>query len=327
MATPEQTFLHNQLMTRRERLEAALREEPRASALQNLLEQVDAALERMTQGTYGLCESCHEPIEQERLLADPLVCYCLDHLTREEQLALQRDLELAAEMQRSLLPPNHVHVNGWEVNYHYRAAGVVSGDYCDIIRPPQAESVLFVVGDVSGKGVAASLLMTQLHGMLRSLASVGLPLDEAIARANRLLCESALAGQFATLVCGRAGAGGRVELCNAGHLPALHVGRDGVRRIESGGLPLGMFCTQRYPLESVKLEPGDALVVFTDGFTEAQAGGGTEYGVERLEEFLATRRGLTAGELTQACLADLGAFRGGTAAHDDLTLLTLRRAN
>jgi sigma-B regulation protein RsbU (phosphoserine phosphatase) len=325
MATLEQTFLHGQLMTRRERLEQALRASPRESALADLLRQVDAALERMAQGTYGLCETCHDPVEQERLLADPLTRFCLGDLTTEQRQALQRDLELAAEMQRSLLPPKQLRVNGWEASYLYQPLGPVSGDYCDLIQPEQRDSVFFVVGDVSGKGVAASLLMTQLHGMFRSLSSVGLPLDEAVSRANRLLCESALAGQFATLVCGRAERGGRVEICNAGHLPVLHLTKDGVRRIESSGLPLGMFSTHNYALHAAQLDRGDALVLYTDGFTEAQGGGGTEYGIERLERLLGSRHGLPVSDLTQACLADLRSFRGTAAARDDLTLLALHR--
>ena len=94
MATLEVSFLHNQLEERKRRLEAAIVAAPRNAGLGGLLREVDSALDRMAKGTYGLCEECHEPVEQDRLLADPLVRYCLDHLTQTERAALQRDLDL-----------------------------------------------------------------------------------------------------------------------------------------------------------------------------------------------------------------------------------------
>ena len=106
MATLEVSFLHNQLEERKRRLEAAIVAAPRNSGLAGLLREVDSALDRMAKGTYGLCEECHDPVEQDRLLADPLLRYCLDHLTQTERAELQRDLDLASEVQRNLLPQN-----------------------------------------------------------------------------------------------------------------------------------------------------------------------------------------------------------------------------
>src|SRR6266700_824774 len=85
----------------------------------NLLSEVDSALNRMADGTYGLCLECHESVERDRLLADPLVQYCLDHLTKHERAALQRDLDLAAKVQRNLLPQNGLRVGPWETSYHF----------------------------------------------------------------------------------------------------------------------------------------------------------------------------------------------------------------
>src|SRR5512143_2858256 len=107
MATLEVTFLQNQLEERKRRLEQAITLAPRNGNLAGLLRDVDSALDRMGHGTFGICEECHEPVEQDRLLADPLVRYCLDHLTDSQRNALQRDLDLAADVQRNLLPkPN-----------------------------------------------------------------------------------------------------------------------------------------------------------------------------------------------------------------------------
>jgi len=174
MATLEIGFLNSQLEDRKRRLEAAIALAPHKAGLAGLLREVDSALERMDKGSYGLCEECHEPVEQDRLMADPLVRYCLDHLTGPERAALQRDLDLASAVQRNLLPQKGLRAGGWETCYHYAPVGPVSGDYCDLI--PSDGQLFFVLGDVSGKGVAASMLMTQLHALFRSLTGMALPL-------------------------------------------------------------------------------------------------------------------------------------------------------
>jgi phosphoserine phosphatase RsbU/P len=168
MATVEIAFLQNQLEERKSRLKTAIALEPQRSGLAGLLREVDSALERMAKGSYGLCQECHESIEQDRLMADPLVCYCLDHLSASQRAALQRDLELASQVQRNLLPQMNLCTGNWETSYHYAPVGAVSGDYCDLI--PSDGQLFFVLGDVSGKGVAASMLMAQLHALFRSLS-------------------------------------------------------------------------------------------------------------------------------------------------------------
>jgi sigma-B regulation protein RsbU (phosphoserine phosphatase) len=202
MTTLETGFLQSQLEERKRRLEVAVASAPRNSELVGLLREVNSALDRMAEGTYGLCLECHESVEEDRLLADPLVRYCLDHLTQHERAALQRDLDLASQVQRNLLPQNGLHVGGWETSYHFAPVGAVSGDYCDLI--PYDGQLLFLLGDVSGKGVAASMIMAQLHALFRSLTGMSLPLGQIVSHVNRVLCESALAGQYATLVCGLA---------------------------------------------------------------------------------------------------------------------------
>ena len=210
MATVEMGFLQGQLKERKHRLEAVIEAAPHDASLQVLLHEVDSALDRVEAGTYGVCDTCHEAIERDRLLADPLIRYCLDHLTKHERVALQRDLDLASELQRGLLPPQDLKAGSWETNYHYAPLGPVSGDYCDLY--PVKEQLYFMLGDVSGKGVAASMRMTQLHALFRSLIGIGLPLAEIVEHINGFLCESGLSGQYATLVCGRAESGGEVEL-------------------------------------------------------------------------------------------------------------------
>ena len=322
MATLEIAYLHDQLSERKHRLEEAIAVAPHNGSLASLLHEVDSALERMAKGSYGLCEECHETVEKDRLLADPLVRYCLDHLTQPQRAALQRDLDLASQVQRKLLPQAGLRAGGWETSYHYEPVGPVSGDYCDLI--PSDGEVFFVLGDVSGKGVAASMLMAQLHALFRSLTGMGLPLSQMVGQVNRVFCESALAGQYATLVCGQAKPGGAVEVHNAGHWPAIMVGHGGVMRIESTGLPLGLFREGDFSGTRLQTEVGDTLFLYTDGLSEARSGN-HEYGVDRITHLVRQRAFRPPAELIAACLDDLRSFADAGPKLDDLTLLAIRR--
>lgn len=293
--------------------------------LRRLLSEVDAALDRMDKNTYGLCEVCNEPIETERLVADPLIRLCLDHLTPPQQRALEADLELASRIQKGLLPEEHTHVGGWEVAYYYEAASLVSGDYCDLLS--LGEDLYFVVGDVSGKGVSAALLMAHLNAMFRALVPLGMTLERVMEQASRMFCESTLPTHFATMVCGKAGNSGEIELSIAGHLPVLFLQGSGVTGVEATGLPLGMFCDEQFTTKRIQCNPGDSIFLYTDGLTEALDPSGSEYGIDRLTETLSTRRSLAPKELLTGCLSDLVSFRSGKATVDDLTMMAIRRSN
>jgi len=323
MATLEVTFLQGQLEERKRRLETAIALASQKTGLTGLLREVDAALERMDKGSYGICEECHESIEADRLIADPLVRYCLDHLTGPQRAALQRDLDLAAQVQRKLLPQVGLCNGGWETSYHYAPVGPVSGDYCDLI--PSDGQLFFVLGDVSGKGVAASMLMTQLHALFRSLTGMGLPLCQIVTQVNRMFCETALAGQYVTLVCGQAKHDGEVEIHNAGHLPAIVVRRGEVHQVESTGLPLGMFLDGDFSATRLRLEAGDTMFLYTDGLSEARRAD-DEYGVDRVMRLMCEQAAQPPAALIAAFVDDLRGFAGGDPFHDDLTLLAIQRS-
>jgi phosphoserine phosphatase RsbU/P len=324
-------YIREQLEKRRNELQTVISSSSRAvpsDAFVELLSEVDSALQRMDQGTYGICEACHYAVEKDRLLADPLVKLCLDHLTSEEQRALERDLELAAQVQRGLLPRTDVGFKDWRVHYKYNPAGLVSGDYCDLILPANDDGELvFLLGDVAGKGVAASLLMTHLHAMFRSLASVTLRVDKLLEMANSVFCQSTIAGQYATLVCGRAGRHGEIEIGSAGHLAGLLLGKDGVKQVCSTGVPLGMFGTSRYTIDRLQMEPGDSLLLYTDGISEAANASGVEYGISRLSNVAAERHGWVPHELVAACMKDVQNFSAGRKQADDQTLMVVHRAD
>ena len=326
MATVTNEMLARQLRERRERLEAALVQAPAAPDLGRLLGEVDAALERLGNGTYGLCEVCHDPVEADRLAVDPLLRFCLDHLTEREQRELERDLQTASAIQRGLLPPPDVSVRGWELHFRWEPAGPVSGDWCDAV-PTGDGGLFFMFGDVSGKGVAAAILMSHLHATFRALAAAGSTASDLVERANRAFRESTPSPYFATLVCGRALADGRVEVCNAGHCPPFVVSPVGVAAVDPTGLPVGTFYSNRYASRTLHLGRGDALVLYTDGLTEARDRGDREYGSERLAGTLARTHGLAPRGIVDACLADLAAHLAGAPKRDDLTVMAIRRTD
>jgi len=324
MATQVDSMFRARLGARREKLEQALEAAPDRAYLAGLIGEVDAALARLDQGSFGLCETCNDPIEEERLIADPLIRFCLDHLTPIQQQALQQDLELAAGIQSALLPKPLRQHHGWNAAYHYEAAGPVSGDYCDLVAGDHG-NFYFMLGDVSGKGVAASMLMAHLHAVFRTLIGVRLPLGRMVEQASRVFCESTLASQFATLICGKASPEGSVEICNAGHLPPLVVSGTTIRTLNTSGLPLGMFCSEEFPVEQFRLSRGDQLILFTDGIPETRDPAGRELGTQALIELAAQSPGLSLDDRLRSFVDRAASCRGRAPLEDDISMLVVER--
>lgn len=320
--------LREQIIQRREKLQTALSKSGRNESLINLLHEVDVALEKMQKGTYGLCEACHEPIEKGRLPVNPFIRNCIDHLTPTEQRVLEQDLDLAYEIQNVLLPKQNITVGGWSTSYIYKPAGPVSGDYLDLIIPEEGDgSLVFLLGDVSGKGVAASMLMANLHAIFRSLVKVNIPIDKLVEKANRVFCEATMLTHFATLVCGLAKPFGEIEICNAGHCFPLLIKEDGIECIESSGFPLGMFCGGQFSTKKIKLAQGDSLFLYSDGLSEARNGSNLLYGDERLISLICKNYRANPHGLIKACLEDLKNFQSGFPISDDMTMMVIQRVN
>src|SRR5882724_5785719 len=296
--------LRSELVNWRERLESAANDAPRDFELDGLLREVRHAIERLSAPeSYGVCQVCHELIGQAAMNADPLARNCLSCLTPEQLADLDDDLGRAWLIQGEFLPKQNFKFNGWEVSYHYEPAGQLSGDYCDLVSTDTG-NLYFLIGDVSGKGVAASLLMSRLHAIFRSLIEVGLGVRELVERANHLFADKTMSPYYATLVCGKAAPSGEVEICNAGHPAPLLVHSEGVTSIAATGLPVGMFCQEHYASTHVKVSKGDRLVIYTDGLSEARNSHDAEYGEGRLQSLLGESRQLSANALIQKILDD-----------------------
>lgn len=311
------------IIDRRVRLQAAA-QFLSADYVNDLIAEIDSALQKIDNGSYGLCETCHDPIEADRLENNPLVRFCLDHLTAKELRAHEQDLELATQIQAKLLPARDISTREWETHYRYEPAGVVGGDYCEIAASGDGKPLFFAVGDVAGKGVAASLLMTHLSAIFRSLLSLDLPLTEVMSRANRLFCESTPATHYATLVAGRTSEHG-MDLCNAGHCRPLLLRQHGIERVDPTGLPLGLFSDGGYTVRQIRLDPGDSLVLYSDGITETEDPEGNVYEEERLIRALNGHAKTDAIAMADSVLRDVASFRGARPRQDDMTLLIVRR--
>jgi len=314
--------LRTELINWRERLEANAKDSADTFQLNSLLREVNAAIERLGQEGYGVCQVCHDLIGQAAMNLDPLGKTCLSCFTPQQLSELEQDLDRAWLIQGELLPKQNLKFNGWEVSYHYEPAGPVSGDYCDLVSLDNGE-LYFLIGDVSGKGVAASLLMSRLHAIFRSLIGAGLGVSELVERANQLFAESTMRPYYATLVCGKAATNGAVEICNAGHLAPLLLQDGRVSPIAATGLPIGMFCRERYTSTQVTLGKGDRLLLYTDGLSEARNQHGREYGDDRLPLLLGECHKLPAGALVNRLLADVSEFSLARPRSDDLTLMAI----
>jgi phosphoserine phosphatase RsbU/P len=327
MDSASEVRLHDQLIDRRRRLEATIEEVGQAADLVRLLQEVDSALKRLDHGAYGTCVVCKESVETDFLLANPLIQYCLCSLSEQQQRALQNDLELASRIQLALLPRQNVTFAGWEAHFRYEPAGAVSGDYVDIVTRGEngGGSLYFLLGDVSGKGVAASFHMARLNALFRTLIGTDLAVAQLVEKANRHFSEGMIPSHYASLVCGRAVDSGRVEICNAGHCPPLIIHGGDVSSVDSTGFPVGLFAGGLYEVREIALERGDTLFLFTDGLTEACDGEGEEYGLERLGQVLRRDWGRSLPSLVAASLKDHTTFTGEIPRHDDLTVMAIRR--
>ena len=314
--------LRTELINWRERLEADAKDSADTFQLSGLLREVNAAIERLAQDGYGVCQVCHDLIGQAAMNLDPLGRTCLSCFTPQQLSELEQDLDRAWLIQGELLPKQNLKFNGWEVSYHYEPAGPVSGDYCDLVSLDNGE-LYFLIGDVSGKGVAASLLMSRLHAIFRSLIGAGLGVSELVERANQLFAESTMRPYYATLVCGKAATSGAVEICNAGHCAPLLLQDGRVSPIAATGLPIGMFRQERYASTQVTLGKGDRLLLYTDGLSEARNQHDCEYGDDRLPMLLGECHQLPAAALVNRLLEDVSEFSLARPRSDDLTLMAI----
>ncbi len=241
-----------------------------------------------------------------------------------ERDALERELNVAREVQRELLPHAAPRFEGLELAGVCQPAIAVGGDYYDYLQHADGRPGL-VLADISGKGVPAALLMASLQASVRSLFHTAADPGQLNARLNDALCRSSSLSRYATAFLADFDPGTRrLTYSNAGHLPALIIRGEQTLRCEEGGMPIGLFEGVTYKTGTLTLVPGDLLALFTDGVTEAPAPGGEEFGVGRLADVLRAHLDRPVDAALQAVLDALLDWSGPVAPHDDVTLVLAR---
>jgi len=242
-----------------------------------------------------------------------------------EKKRLQTQLEVARQVQLELLPAKDPELTGFDISAYNFPTEEVSGDYYDWVRIYD-DQIGVVIADVSGKGVPAALLMAFLRASLRAATHIGYAPHISMSKVNYLLWESIESNQFVTAFYGILDATNRtLAYANAGHNPPLLIDPDGEARFdERGGVPLGMFRDTRYYEHYLTIAPGEILVLYTDGVTEAANPGGEEYGLKRLIEAVKKNCNLAARELIESIHQDVINWTDGLGATDDVTFFIIK---
>jgi serine phosphatase RsbU (regulator of sigma subunit) len=244
-----------------------------------------------------------------------------------EKARMEQEMRIAAEIQQALLP------KAGHVGPYFTAAAAslpcrsIGGDFFDYVDLPDG-ALGFALGDVAGKGPPAALLSAMMQGIFAAQAASSDSPSQTITRVNLALYRRGIESRFVTLMYGALRPDGRLTYCNAGHNPPLVISRTGnvtsVRRLETGGPIVGLFDMALYEEETVSLAPGDWLIVFSDGVSEALSASGEEYGDERIVKCVERSLGVEPRQLLEALFADVKAFARGAAQSDDITGLVLR---
>jgi phosphoserine phosphatase RsbU/P len=245
-----------------------------------------------------------------------------------ERRRLQREVALARVIQNALIPDKLPSIPGYELYGANLPSQGVSGDYFEVSERRKDDECALLIADVSGKGIAASLLTAYLEALTAPAIEIGLAPEQVFVQVSTRLFRRTPPERFATaLLVIVEPATGRLRYANAGHNPALLLRADGtVEYLEGTGAPLGLLPLAEYRGVEMELGRGDTLVLYTDGYTEAVDPADDEFGLERLEALCRTDSHLPLGELATALNAALDSFVDGVPFADDRTLVMLRRS-
>ncbi len=246
-------------------------------------------------------------------------------LELKDKLLARDEIEVARQVQLSLLPKSHPSIEGWEIWSATTPANDVGGDLIDYLDGAQGRTGV-ALGDVAGKGMGAALLCAKLQATLRALAPISSDLTALGAALNGVLSRSGLDNRYATLFYAEIAAdSSEVRYLNAGHNPALLVRAGSIEPLLASSLPLGMLPGVAYAQGVVTLHPDDGIVLYSDGITEATNASGDEYGLARLKDAVQSTVALPAEAAARRILESARAFVDGEKPHDDQSILVLRR--
>jgi serine phosphatase RsbU (regulator of sigma subunit) len=245
---------------------------------------------------------------------------------RLERERMERELELATEIQQRFQPAGPPQLPGYEFQGISFSCYEIGGDYYDFIERRDGR-MLIALGDVSGKGTAAALLMSSLHAAIHAQISANSSLERTVSSVNQYLAENTPANRFVTLFAAELDpAAGKFKYINAGHNPPL-IGRlDGsIEQLSSGGFPLGIIPTAEFELGELELNPGESLVIYSDGVSEANNLSGDEFGLDRLANVIKANLNASAAGMRDRVESALSSFTQTAPANDDITLVIVKR--
>ncbi|HTO95273.1 MAG TPA: PP2C family protein-serine/threonine phosphatase [Bacteroidota bacterium] len=247
-------------------------------------------------------------------------------LELKDKLLARDELESGRAVQLAMSPEPSPAVPGWDVWLYTRSANEVGGDLVDFLRLDGGRSAA-VVGDVAGKGLAAALFMVKIQSTLRALAPDFTSPADLMAKLNAILIRDGLPGKFASLVYVAIDSpSGDIRLVNAGHMPPVIISGGTVTELPKGNAALGLAPLTLFEPRDVHLAPGDTLVVYSDGVTEARNGAGEFFGPDRFKALCAECRGIAAQPFGARILDAVARFEGNARRTDDLSLVILRKA-
>jgi sigma-B regulation protein RsbU (phosphoserine phosphatase) len=300
--------------------------ECKAADLGAHIEVIDDAIEKAQEGTLGICEICRGYVDTSLLEMDYTSSICLDHYSEEEKRQLETELELSVAVQRALLPQQTPDIPGLQLAAFSRPAQIVGGDYYDFFQFRDGLPGL-AIADVEGHGVSSSLLMSSLHTSLRTLAPDTDSPADVLQRINHFYLHNINLTTFVTVFLGRFDpATGSFIYASAGHNPPLvvHAGQKSVSWLAPTGAAIGLMEEYLLKVETVSLSPGDILLFYTDGVTEAEDHLNQQFGNARLAQLVGENADLPASDLLLLIRRALNDFTDGRPPVDDTTLIVCK---
>jgi sigma-B regulation protein RsbU (phosphoserine phosphatase) len=293
------------------------------TCIEEHLHVIDESLEKIQEGTFGICRICHEPVDRELLQMDYTASVCLGHFTDEELRQLESELELSQVIQRGLLPQTLPSIDGLNIAAFSKPAQILGGDYFDFMNFKDGAHGL-VMADVSGHGVSAGMFMSSLQTAFQTLVPDSVYPPEVLERINRLYIHNIKFTTFVTIFFGKYDPQTRIlSYANAGHNSAYlyRMATDQEIWLRPTGPAIGLMEGFVIRQEDVKLEPGDILLLYTDGITEASNHQGTLWGEDNLADIIRANTDSSAEQLIQKILVAMKDHTGGNPLADDVTLV------
>ena len=293
------------------------------SCIEEHLHVIDESLEKINEGTFGICKICHEAVDRELLQMDYTASVCLGHFTDAELRQLESELELSQVIQRGLLHQTLPSIDGLNIAAFSRPAQIVGGDYFDFVDFKDGAHGL-VMADVSGHGVSAGMFMSSLQAAFNTLIPDADSPVSVLERINRLYIHNINFTTFVTIFLGKYDPQTRIlSYANAGH-NSSYLYRPATNQeiwLKPTGPAVGLMEGFAIQKDDVQLEPGDILLLYTDGITEASDPQGTLWGEDNLADIIRANTNSSAEQLIQKILQAMKDHTGGNPLADDVTLV------